>query len=587
MDLNEGGNKMTKNFDTEVNNILDNMTLEQKVGGCLVVDFMGTVINPYVKKMITDFHVAGLRLDTSLRGKASYAKEAKDEETRKMLMSSNRQPTGHSKDFTLNTKAPSCKPSEYAKTLNSLRKIAMERPLGIPLHTTLDQEGNGNENFTLGNVKLFPSAMGLASTKDPELVYKAALVLAKQLKAAGINWIHSPLLDVNTNYNNPEINTRSFSDDTDTVEEYALATLRGFIENKLISTGKHFPGRGDSNMDSHKCLPEIHITKQDLLDTHIKPYKKMIANGLPAIMIAHTAYPLIDESGEPATVSKKIITGILREELGFDGVITTDNMLMGGIVSRYGVAEACVRAILAGQDLILLRSETPLCEEVFNYMIEAVKSGRLPIERLNDANRRILKLKFEYGLFENGGIVNPNEADSVQDDSTFINIEKEVAEKASILIDEQKLLPLRANQKVLLVEQVHVSHKTFNNIYCYPSIFWSKLCDVSENVYSVEITDAGENDLERVKLRIPEVDVIIATNYVARRSDKDISDFIREIMKFGKPVIVVTNSPFEFGSPKDFKTLINVFSANPESLRVAAEIIYGKRLALGSVPLKK
>lgn len=577
---------MARNIDNEVNEILEKMTLEQKVGGCLVVDFMGTVINQHVKRMITDFHVAGLRVDTSLRGKASYAKEAKDEATQKMLMSSNRQPTGYCRDFTLNVKAPACSPSEYAKTLNTLREIALKRPLGIPIHTTLDQEGNGNENFTLGNVKLFPSAMGLASTKDPELVYKAACALAKQLKAAGINWIHSPVLDVNTNHKNPELNTRSYSDDTGTVEEYALATLRGFAENKLIATGKHFPGRGDSDMDSHKCLPEIRLTKESLLKNHVRPYKKLIENGLPSVMVAHTAYPLIDESGEPATVSKKIITGILREELGFDGVVTTDNMLMGGIVSRYGVAEACVRAIQAGQDLLLLRSETSLCEEVFNYMLKAAKEGRLPVERLNEANRRVLKLKFEYGLFENGGIVDPEEADRLQKDNTLISIEKQVAEKASILRNEQNVIPLKADTKVLLVEQVHATHKTFNNIYCYPSVFWSKLGEVSENVYSVEITDAGEKDFERVKLRIPEADVIIATNYVARRSDSDISDFIRELMKFGKPVVVVTNSPFEFGSPEDFKTLVNVFSGNPESLRVAAEIIYGKRKALGSAPIK-
>ncbi len=576
---------MSSKYDSQVDRILSQMTLEQKVGGCLVVDFVGTIANPYVIKMIREFHIAGLRVDTGSRGKASYVDEVKDLETKKLLMRGEREPKGYCKDFDLQVRAPQCSPAEYGQTLNRLREIALERPLGIPLHITLDQEGNGNENFTLGNVRLFPAAMGLAATDDPDLVYQVALALGRQLKAAGFNWIHSPVLDVNANPRNPEVGTRSYSNDFQKVIRYAAATLKGFQESKLIATGKHFPGRGDSETDSHLGLPEVSLSRSQLMETHVKPYVEMIKSGLPAIMIAHTAYPHLDPSGEPATVSEPIVTGLLRRELGFDGVVTTDNMLMGGIVSKYGVAEACIRAILAGQDLLLLRSETPLCEEVFIEIRDAVKSGRIPVQRLDEANRRVLRLKYEYGLFENGGKVDPAQAAGPQNDPVIIAVERAAAEKATLVRNEQNILPLAPNTKVLLVEQVHSTHTTFNNFPCHPSIFWEKMLDVADNVYAVEITDISEKNQQRVMRRVPKADVIAVTNYVARRSSKDISPLIRELMQTGKPMVVVTNSPFEFGSPRDLPTVVNVFSANPESLRVAAEIIFGKRNPQGVNPL--
>jgi beta-N-acetylhexosaminidase len=427
--------------------------------------------------------------------------------------------------------------------------------------------------------------MGLAATHDPALVYQVALALGRQLEAGGINWIHSPVLDICSNFNNPEVATRSYSNDYRKIIQYATATLKGFQDSRIIATGKHFLGRGDAETDSHLGLPRVSLSKSQLMESHIKPYAALIQAGLPAIMIAHTAYPQIDPSGEPATVSEPIVNGLLRRELGYDGVVTTDNMLMGGIVGKYGVAEACIRAILAGQDLLLLRSTSPLCEHVFAEILNAVKSGRIPEERLDEANRRVLRVKFEYGLFENGGKVDPARAAEPQNDPAIIALERTAAEKATLVRNERHVLPLDPQTTVLLVEQVHHTQTTFNNSRCHPSLLWEKMLEMAPNVYSVEITDMNERNQQRVMRRVPEADVIVITNYIARRSRQDISPFIRELSKTGKPVIVVTNSPFEFGSPKDLPTVVNIFSANPESLRVAAEIIFGKQSAQGIDPL--
>ncbi len=569
-----------------VEDILEKMTLEQKVGGLMVVDFMGTIPTPYAVKMIKDFHVAGLRVDTSSRGKASYAENTTDEELIKKFEQTHKNPTGCCSDFITDHKAPVCSPAEYADTLNMLRDVAMQRPLGIPIHTVLDQEGNGSENYSLQNTRLFPCPMGLAATNDQEAVYQASDAIAKQLRAVGIDWIHSPTLDVNVEHKNFEIATRAYSDQPEVVSRYALETLRAFKDNDLIATGKHFPGRGDTTADAHLECPVLPISRQRLMDIHLKPYIDLIKEDLPAIMIAHSIYPELDNSGVPATMSYEIVTQLLRKELGFNGVVTTDNMMMGGIVSKYGVADACIRAIAAGQDLILLRNQTPLCEDVFYALLDAVKSGRITMERLDEANRHVLSLKYRYGLFDNGGKVDPEKAHEASLSKEIIEAEQTVARKAVCLRNKKNILPISKDARVLLVEQVHSTHVTLNNYQCHPSIFWEKLRMVGSNVNSVEITETDEkSDTERILRRIDEADFVVMTNFVARRSNKDMSKLIRTVMQTGKPVIVVTNSPFEFGSPNDFLTVVNVFSANPESLSAASEVIFGDLKPQGVLPL--
>ena len=572
-----------------IENILDQMTLEQKVGGLLVVDFMGVKPTPYTIKMIKDYHVAGLRVDTSTRGKLSYTQDSKDPDLIKKFEATHKPATGQVYDYTTHPNAPIATPNEYAETLNFLRDIALERPLGIPIHTVLDQEGNGSENYSLQNTRLFPCPMGLTATDDPELVYRAADAIAKQLRAVGINMIHSPTVDVNVEHKNFEIATRAYSDCQDLVSKYALETLRAFNDNDLVATGKHFPGRGDTTVDAHLECAVLDIDRKTMMAVHLKPYIDLIKAGLPAIMIAHSIFPAFEDNDLPATISYNTVTKLLREELGFDGVVTTDNMLMGGIVARYGVEYACVEAIAAGQDLLLLRSQTTLCESVYDALMEAVKNGRITMDRLNDANRHILTMKYRFGLFENGGKVDASKAHEASLSQAVIDAERDVARKAVTLRDRNGILPFKKDAKVLLIEQVHHTHTTLNNFQCHPSVFWEKLQQIVPDAMSVEITDKEKFDVKeaRIMRRVDEADVIIMTNYVARRSNKDNSELVRKIMATGKPLAVVTNAPFEFGSPDDFPTVINVFSGNPESLLAAAQVIYGDLKAEGVNPLVK
>ncbi len=576
---------MSQQREKVVDDLLGKMTLEQKVGGTLVMDFTGTILSPYAIRMIRDFHVAGLRVDTCTRAKRSYVEDVEDTKRKKILRRSGRAPAGFCKDFDCPGLAPYSQPADYVRTVNKLRDIALERPLGIPIHTTLDQENNGSENFTLGNVRLFPCAMGLAATNDPDLVYRVAKAQARQIRAAGFNWIHSPVLGVNTNHNNPEIGPRAYSDDPDVVTKFALRTLKAFQEEKLIATGKHFPGRGASDMDAHFGLPTIDISKEELLAAHVKPYVELMKQGLPSIMAAHTIYPCIDPE-HFATVSQKVLTEFLRGELGFEGVLTTDNMLMGGLVGKYGVAEGCIRTVVAGADLVLLRSESPLCEEVYNAMLAAARDGTISEQRLDEANRRVLSVKYDYGLFENGGKMDPEKAADPQNDPVAIAVETEAAQKATLVRNRDGVLPVSKDKTILLIDQVHVTQQEINNYHCHPCIFWELMLEEGQNVYNVEFMELDEKAKVRIERRIPEADVLVFSNWIGRRSRTGMADYIRSLLKFEKPIIVVTNSPFEWGAPEDFPTVINIFSANPASLKVASQIIFGSAQAQGTLPIR-
>ncbi|MHC4216287.1 MAG: glycoside hydrolase family 3 N-terminal domain-containing protein, partial [Planctomycetota bacterium] len=191
--------------------IIDGMTIAEKVGQCLVVDFTGITINPHLVDLIEKCNVAGLRVQSDCRIKAIYHPGAVTAD--KIRERSFRNPTGGCKDVAYGQPAPACRASEYASVLNKVKYMAMNRKHAIPLHITLDQEGAGYENFVCGNVRQLPSPMGIAATDDTELAYRAFKVMARQLKLSGFSWIHWPVLDVNTNPKNPEIGIRAFSDD--------------------------------------------------------------------------------------------------------------------------------------------------------------------------------------------------------------------------------------------------------------------------------------------------------------------------------------------------------------------------------------
>ncbi|MCL2440543.1 MAG: hypothetical protein FWD14_02260 [Treponema sp.] len=559
-----------------IDDLMGRMNINQKVGQLMVFGFCGTSITPDITELIKKYHIGGLRISNRTRCLTLFNDIKPGEKPNKSTRRSIIKPSEKNRDYSLADKCTSATPGEYTSILNRLRTFALERELSIPLHFTVDQEGNGNDDMLFGQ-RLFPGPMGLTSSKDTDLVYRTALAIGKQLHALGINMIHSPCLDVNTNPKNPEIAHRAYADNPADVTKYALFTLKGLQESNITATGKHFPGRGESESDSHWGLPSVNLNYETLLEEHVKPYKELIKAGLPAIMIAHSCYPALGINTIPAGMSKNMIHNFLRRELKFDGIITTDNMMMGGILKKYEMSDAVVEMIKAGCNLVLMRDESPVRLKIIDKVLDAVKTGRLSEKIIDDSVKRILVMRWDMGITKNGGITDPLDADSVINDNFVRSTAIEAAKKCTVVLrDKKKFLPLKPEEKVLLVEQIHHTHLEANNFYCHPGMLWEEMCKFSQNVNSVEISASpSKKDKDRVRLRLKEAETIVFTNYYNHKSPLNYNDFIIELYKSGKKIILVSNTVYELTNPPELPAVIVVgTAAGQENLKAAAELLY-------------
>ena len=245
----------------------------------------------------------------------------------------------------------------------------------------------------------FPTAMALAAGGDSNDAYTMGKITALESRAVGVHWIYAPDADVNNNPGNPIINTRSFGEDPTRVAKFVSAFVRGVEENGGLATAKHFPGHGDTAADSHIDLPVIRADRARLNTLELVPFRAAISSGVGSIMTGHLNVPSLEPDPDtPATLSQNILTGLLRDELGYRGLIVTDAMDMGGITVRYAPGEAAVRAIVAGVDALLM---PPVLDAAFEALQAAVKSGRISKERLDSSVRRILQAKARLGLHSN------------------------------------------------------------------------------------------------------------------------------------------------------------------------------------------
>ncbi|MEO3887038.1 beta-N-acetylhexosaminidase [Nonomuraea sp. B5E05] len=277
---------------------------------------------------------------------------------------------------------------------------------GVPLLVATDQE-NGLVSRMSALMTEFPGAGEIGAKKDLSLSRAVAAATGRELRALGVNLDFAPVADVNVNPGNPVIGRRAFGDDPKKVAKMVSAAVKGFDDAKIAATVKHFPGHGDTTVDSHSGLPVIEHTKAEWERIDAPPFKAAIAAGVDAVMSAHIVFPKLDPSGDPATLSKPILTGLLREKLGFKGVISTDALNMGGARTKYDDGEVAVRAVLAGADLLLMPNDLP---EAHRAVLAAVKSGRISEQRLDQSVTRLLTLKQSKGLLAEAPVASAEEA---------------------------------------------------------------------------------------------------------------------------------------------------------------------------------
>ena len=333
---------------------LDNMTLDEKIGQMITIGIDGYSVDDTAKQLITDKKVGGVIL---------FKNNISDSNQLLQLIND-------------------------IKGINSTNKI--------PIFISVDQEG-GRVNRLPSEIKSLPSNEIIGNKNDNKLAYDIGKNIGYALGSFGFNMDFAPVLDVNSNPNNTVIGDRSFSNDKDKVASLGASEINGFKDSNIISVAKHFPGHGDTATDSHYALPIINKTLDELKSVEFVPFKKAIEEKVPAIMVSHILMPQID-ANNPASMSKTIITDILRKDLKFDGLIVTDDMTMGAVTNELDITTACINSINAGADLLLVCHGYDNEINVINAIKDAVNNGIISIDTINSSVYKILSLKENYKI---------------------------------------------------------------------------------------------------------------------------------------------------------------------------------------------
>jgi beta-N-acetylhexosaminidase len=286
---------------------------------------------------------------------------------------------------------------EYAEQIASLTNDLQRHAPHGPLLIGIDQEGGRVSRLPASEFTIFPPCALIGHCGSAALAYAVAQATATELRAVGINMNMAPVLDVQSNEANPVIGDRAFGAHPAQVSELGLATLRGLQEQRVVACGKHFPGHGDTDLDSHLALPVVRASREVLMAREVPPFAHAIHGGLAAIMTAHVQYPALDDRW-PATLSHVMLTDLLRRDLRFDGLVLTDDLEMRAIVDHYGVGEAAVRSFLAGADVLLICKEPDRQAEAMDAVRRAVDEGTITGERLARSLRRVEQVKRSFLL---------------------------------------------------------------------------------------------------------------------------------------------------------------------------------------------
>ena len=567
---------MSKERDNFVAAKIAKMSLLEKCGQLLTFTWRGAYLTPSGIEQVTKLHAGGLCLEP-------YALETcKNLYWGRSQIDPNFKPPKDYFDIAhtyLDARGfgVSVTPEELTEALNKLQQIAMNRDSGIPLHITIDMEGDFKNDYTAGRILQFPPPMGLTAIGDVDLAYQVANLMGRQMAAIGVTQFYHPVCDVNINPLNPEIGVRSFGDDPKVCAKFIDATVRGYQGAGVAATIKHFAGRGDSATDAHDVLDVCRGDRKRMEEVELAAFQAGIDAGAWALMTAHTIFPAFDQE-YPATLSKKILTDLLRGKMGFDGVVVSDAIGMAAILKKWPLPEACAMAIKAGVDTILLKADDESRSQCLFGIKRAVEEGDLPEERVNDAVRRLLCLKYDQGLFEKADKMDPKKTTAIVRSKESIDFSWEVAHKALLVVrDDKNLLPLSKDKKILVIEQAIPYEFLGKDLYSHPHMFCEQMVKHSTNLILDDTSFYAEDDeIEEALKLAKQADLVVMTNYYARIEKKGNNvRLVKALKAAGHDVVVVTNFPYRKGTTTDADAVVCNFSGSPDSIRVAADLLFG------------
>ena len=485
----------------------------------------------------------------------------------------------------------------------------MQEAAKIPLLMSLDAETGIGMRFE--DATNFPWAMAVAASGNVEFARRMGVVTGREARAIGILHVYAPVLDVNNNAANPVINVRSFGEFPEDVARFGIAFAEGIQSQRVIATAKHFPGHGDTAVDSHRGLPIIDHSRESLNSTELVPFRKAIDAGIASIMIAHIALPQIDaeevkplkeyKGGDaeigaeivtqkatiPATLSEKIQTGILRKELGFKGLIVSDAMSMSGLTLYFTQEEAGVRAFLAGTDILEKPSDV---DAMIRGLRNAVKSGRIPMERLDESVRRQLAWKYELGLFKQK-ITPLDDIDRIVSSADTLVLADEIATKAITLVrNDGGSLPLDKNARIAVLG---ISNG-FDGPSTMGTLVTSLRTDGVKFIPAYLQENSTAEQIAAAQKAVDEADVVIVGLYGRVRTGAKNSvgipengtAILREALASNKKIIGVSfGNPYILGAFPEMKTYLVAYGDMPSLQRAAARAILGTQDITGKLPI--
>ncbi|MDE2820461.1 MAG: glycosyl hydrolase family 3 [Chloroflexota bacterium] len=480
---------------------------------------------------------------------------------------------------------------------NTLQSYARGTRLGIPLLLGADQEGTWS--VMTAESAMGPGNMALGATGDPQYAYDMYSVIAEEMSSVGLNTVLGPACDCNSNPYNSIIGMRSFGEDPGRVAAMTAAAVRGLQDNGALATLKHFPGHGDTQVDSHRGLPTVNRSRDELFHIDLRPFAEGVKAGAKIVMTAHIIFTALDPE-MPATLSPVILGDVLRGELGFDGLIVSDSMNMGSMKRNYDPADAAIGAFKAGVDLMML-AEEHYDHDVESYLqnqrslisavIHAVEDGTISSARVDDAVERVLRLKREAGF----SVEPAPERPVIVGQERHRAVELEAARAAvAVLRDRNKLLPISASAAITLVNTTRRSAYTVltrtrgigpNQATPAFDVFADALRARCDN-----LTIIGAEDYAGSALPAEGLIIAVSENYTLPGMDFEAAlqvKIMRELNRLApdRLLAVALRDPYQLAEYADIASFLCSFSFRPCAALAAAELLLGEIESRGRTPV--
>ena len=482
-------------------------------------------------------------------------------------------------------------PTEVAAKLNALQSMSQ-----IPLLFGADLEAGAGfrarggyfvpNAIDLGGAIVFPPEMAVGATRDTTLAYEQGRLTAIEGRALGIHIAYAPVLDVNNNPENPVINTRSYGEDPQLDARLGVAFIHGVQDHGMIATGKHFPGHGDTGTNSHLALPVVTVSRSRLDTVELVPFRAAVNGGVGAIMSFHGAMPALDSSNVPGTLSPKVLTALLRGELGFKGIIISDAMDMRGVLDQYGSDEAVKRAVSAGIDVLIQPLDV---SKAIDAVVAGVREGRYTEARLDSSVRRIVETKRRLGLAQRK-LVDLNALRFLVGDSSNLQIARRVAERSITLVrDSLRQVPIaRGNAKVLSITLARRADLGAGN--AFNAELRAGLPNLRTEFMATE--DAPLN-FPRLIAAADSADVTVVGSYVGQNWDavsasapQAFANFVQTLVQRGrKPIVIAFGNPYLLQQLPSIGAYLVAWGGFPVSQTAAARALLGSSAISGHLPI--